>query len=316
MRYLRKLIAIRTGHSRSVSRRALAGFNRINPLDVKHSDAKNRLRDMCAVSILRVALFLFLIAPPAAAQQENEAILENIHNAYERLDFSVAEARIEAALKDYARFAPVELSDIHRIYALIFYARNDLESAREQLNQALQLSPTMALDAIETPPQLLEIFQEVKQAYEAQIDQNIPEAEVRYVIIHDPRPAAVMRSMIVPGWGQLYKGEQKKGRLLIGLWSVTAGGAVLAHIGRKRAEERYLDALTPEDIASRYDTFDSWHKIRNNIFIGALGVWVFSYADALFAGQPKTSRKAIISPPSFSVNPAPHSPRLSLEWRF
>ena len=268
------------------------------------------------ITILQVVLFLFFIARPAAAQQENEIILENIHNAYERLDFSVAEARIEAALGDYNRFTPVELSDIHRIYALIFYARNDLDSARSQLNQALQLSPTMTLDAVETPPQLLEIFLEVKQEYDAQITQNAREAQVRYVIVHDPRPAAVMRSMIVPGWGQLYKGEEKKGRLLMGLWSLTAGGAVVAHIGRKRAEDRYLDALTPDEIANRYNTFDSWHKIRNNIFISALGVWAFSYADALLAGQPETSQRVVTSPLNFSVTPAPHSPRFSLEWRF
>jgi hypothetical protein len=65
------------------------------------------------------------------------------------------------------------------------------------------------------------------------------------------------------------------------MWGITAGGALTAQVLRTRAETRYLAATSPADIADRYRKFDTWHRIRNNLFLSAAGVWAFAFADAL-----------------------------------
>ena len=250
---------------------------------------------------------------PVYAQSENTQILENIRNAYEDLDFSVAEARIEAALAVYERFSPSELSDLHTLYALLYFARNEIDAAERQLDQALQLTPTMQLDSLETPPQLLELFANIKKNYQSVAAPSSSTQEVRYLIIQDPRPAAALRSMMIPGWGQLYKGESQKGWLLIGMWGATAGGTILSHINRKRAEDRYLNAITRDQISSRFKTFDTWHKLRNNLALGALGVWVYSYLDAIVKGEPTTPQQP---PQSFRITPAHSVKGFVVTWRF
>ena len=259
-----------------------------------------------AVLMLIAALF-----QPVFAQQNNRQILEDIRNAYEGLDFAVAEARITAALAEYEQFTPTELSEIHVIYALIYFARNELPAVESHLAQALQLNPSLTLDTLETPPQVLDLFSSIKQ------QENDPvattPAEIRYLIVQDPRPAAVMRSMLVPGWGQLYKEERKKGWLLVGLWGATAGGTLIAHANRSRTEKRYLASETQAQAASRYRPFDTWHKIRNNLFMAAAGIWVYSYIDALLPSQPATSA---FSPSKHSINAAAGPSGFSVCWHF
>lgn len=258
-------------------------------------------------------LFLILSTPAVRAQQENNDVLDDIHAAYERLDFSVAEARINAALKVYTQFTPSELSDIHTVYALIFFARNDLENVRSQLSQALQLQPELVLDPVVTPPRLRELFVAIKTEQKAKVQNSQTVPDVRYMILEDKRPAAAMRSLFLPGWGQRFKGQKKKGLILTGLWGISAAGTFATHLARNRAEERYLAATTPDLIETRYQTFDTLHKVRNNLFLAATGIWVYSYADALISrgNGAFDSRQLTVTP-----IPDPSSPGLQARVTF
>jgi len=112
-----------------------------------------------------------------------------------------------------------------------------------------------------------------------------------------------MRSLLVPGWGQLYKGQPTKGWLLVGLWGTTASGTVLVHLTRDRAEDDYLGETDPDRIADRFDTFNRWHKVRNNLALAAGLVWAYSYVDALlFHTRPAPLRRRLVVTPAPSVH--------------
>lgn len=251
----------------------------------------------------------------AQAQQGNAKVLADIRSAYDALDFPVAEARIESALNEFERFLPGELTEIHVTYALILFARNDMDLATEQLRQAVQLTPTLNLDPIDTPPQLLEVFSRIKeQASVAEGPSGQP--EIRYLVVQDPRAGAALRSMVVPGWGQLYKGERTKGIVLAGLWGVTAGGAVVAHIGRQNAKDQYLDSTTQAQTLERFKNYSTWHKVRNNLFLGAIGVWAYSYIDAIIKGQPVPTSLGPDTNLQFSLIPSPTTPGVAMQFSF
>ncbi len=251
-----------------------------------------------------------VLVTDCAAQQSNEAIIRDIRGAYESLDFSVAEARIEAALEGFDRFAPAELGEIHTVYALILFTRNDQAGTRKQLALALQVNPALQLSPQDTPPQVIEILDELIALRNTA---GPAETELRYLVLEDVRPAAVMRSMLVPGWGQLHKNERTKGMLLMSAWGASAAGAVFSHVRRQQAEEDYLAATVPAAIEDRYNTFDRWHKTRNNLVVAAAGVWVFSYVDALLK-KPSPAGKQ--SPVRLTYTPVPNKHSLTLRYRF
>ncbi len=104
----------------------------------------------------------------------------------------------------------------------------------------------------------------------------------------------------LPGWGQLYKGQRTKGRLLLGVWGLAVAGTVTSHILRQQSRTTYLDATTQQEVLDRYDTFNRWHKTRNTLVLGTAAVWVFSYIDALIAGGQSPDRRRLRVAPTFS----------------
>ncbi len=191
-----------------------------------------------------------------------------------------------------------------------------MESAQEQLRQAVQLTPTLNLDPIDTPPQLLEVFSQIKQEEASAVTEGTSQSELRYLVVQDPRAGAALRSMVVPGWGQLYKGEHTKGVVLAGLWGVTAGGTVVAHISRRRAKDHYLASTTQAQTLERFESYSTWHKVRNNLFLGAMGVWAYSYIDAIIKGQPVPTSLRPDANLQLSLIPSPATPGLAMRFSF
>jgi tetratricopeptide (TPR) repeat protein len=259
-------------------------------------------------------IFLILILFSSAFGQSAERdLIEEIQTAYNQLNYPEAEIKAQAALKDFQRFTPTQLTEIHKILGLIYFSQNKEDAARLQFENALSLSPDLKLDPLFVSPKIVEFFEEIKKARTIKLqDAGASQADVRYVLLQDPRPAAAMRSMIVPGWGQLYKGEKTKGRVLLGLWSAGVIGSVAAHIARAHAEDRYLAETDPDRIESRYDTFNTFHKLRNNLLIFSGGVWLFSYIDAILKKQNPTYS----SQTSVLISPAFNRPRVDILVRF
>lgn len=252
----------------------------------------------------------------AYAQLDKSSILEDIRSAYEDLDFSIAEDRINEALRDYEQFLPQELSEIHVIYALILFAQNDLSAAESQLRLAVQLNPSLVLEPLDTPPRLFQLFEEIKHVQDNQSEQVSSREEVRYLVVYDPRAGAAWRSMVIPGWGQLHKGEKRKGIILTSLWGLTASGSIVAHLNRTQAQERYQASETQAQTQRRFNAFSTWHKVRNNLLLATAGVWVFSYIDAVIWGQPLETKLMNDSPLEFTIIPAHGNAQFSVRWHF
>lgn len=231
-----------------------------------------------------VLLLLYAGLPAQAwAQVDPAARIAEIREAYQRLDYEAAEAGARAVLADHQHFTPDQLTTAHTLLGLIAYARNEPQAARQEFEAALQLTPDLQLDPLLVSPKILAFFEEVR-AEMRQAEPSGPAADpsaLRYVVVRDPRVDAALRSAAWPGWGQLYKGETLKGRVLAGGWGTLLAGAAAAHLLRGRAAERYHDETDPARIEARYATFNTWHKVRNNVLLGAGALWLYSYVDAL-----------------------------------
>ncbi|RMF56805.1 MAG: hypothetical protein D6743_19740 [Calditrichaeota bacterium] len=265
-----------------------------------------------------VLLLLLTAVTPSFSQSDGATLLEEIQNAYAQLNFREAEIKAKAALRDFQRFTPDQLTEVHKILGLVYISKNNPVDARQQFELALSLNPDLELDPLLVSPKILEFYAKVKRSWRAKQRADVrSDARVRYVVVEDPRPAAALRSMLLPGWGQIYKGEKRKGVLLTTLWGIGVAGSIIAHIERQNAEDRYLAEIDPAKIESRFDTFNRWHKVRNSFLVFSAGVWLFSYFDAILRegqARPAAARvqRSMMVLPSIS----PGRAHLSLLVRF
>ena len=248
------------------------------------------MRASVLTCIALCGLLLASVGRPSVAQpRSNEppaVVMDSVRSAFNRFAYDVAEQRARAALADFDRFTPDQLAELHSLRARMAYADGRMAEAREQFVAALTIVPELTLDPLLVSPKIIAYFEEVKADWLARQasavgGQGGVAATPRYVVVQDPRPAAALRSMVLPGWGQLYKGERTKGWLLVGLWTGTGTATALAHVARGRAEEAYLEERTPAEVAGRYATYNRRHKWRNNLALATAALWVLSYVDAL-----------------------------------
>lgn len=260
-------------------------------------------------SLLLGMLVLLLGAEAARAQPDPAGLLAAMRDAYGRLDYDTAEQRAREALALHERLSADHLVETHVTLGLILYARNEPIEAREQFEAALSLAPNLRLDPLLVSPKTIAFFEEIRGDVE-QSGTGARSPVIRYVRVHDPRPAAALRSLAVPGWGQLYKGEAVKGWALVGVWGAAAGGTLVAHFKRQSAEEAYLAARDPQEIQDRYDDFNRWHKARGALALGLAAVWTYATLDALVLGGPEIPEVG-----AFELGPVPAGEAVGLGLR-
>lgn len=111
--------------------------------------------------------------------------------------------------------------------------------------------------------------------------------------------AGVWRSLIVPGWGQMYKGSYVKGGFMLGGTLVMGTGAVVSEVMR--------NSLTRQWYSSKDDTFRYYtaRKIETvetsrNILLGLTAAcYIYSIVDAAVA---RGGRRVIIEPNRISYS--------------
>ncbi len=239
------------------------------------------------------------IAQPGA---DPTMLLSRVESAYENLEYDEAEALARAALSRFEAFNPDQLIRLHTTLALILYAKGEELEAAEQFRGALTLNPNLQLDPLLVSPVTVAFFGETKAAFARERETvETPNPTVRYVQVHDQRPAATLRSAVVPGWGQRYKGESTKGWVMTGVWAAALGGAAAAHFQRQDALDAYLAESDPDLVADRYATYNTWHKVRGGLLAGAAAVWIFSTVDALATGGLSSSLRVSPTPSGISV---------------
>lgn len=253
-------------------------------------------------------------AVPGWAQEAAPPGVESIWEAYRQFDYTEARERAQAALAVRDRYTLEDLAEVHIILGLIAYSENEQGEARQEFIDALILNPNARLDALQVSPKILDFFEETRMRLEQTRPEDLPDAVAnpRYVLVPDRRAEAALRSMVLPGWGQLYKGQRTKGRVLLGVWGGAVVSSVTAHILRQEAYNDYKAASNPADAAALYDPFNRWHKARNALVLGAAVVWAYGYLDALVSGNRIQEQRNLQITPSFYE----HRLRVSVQVHF
>jgi hypothetical protein len=135
---------------------------------------------------------------------------------------------------------------------------------------------------------------------------------------------AAGRSLLVPGWGQLYDDHPRRGAIFLAVVAAAAAGAGAAHMryrdrvdGAYAAQAAYLAAPTPEAGAAwqrAADEVSPAQRLRQGFIWSGLVLWGLSVTDAM-AFVPRPSGPALMGSGLGASNTArgalrPDGPRL------
>lgn len=91
------------------------------------------------------------------------------------------------------------------------------------------------------------------------------------------------RSMIVPGWGQFYKGSNLKGGLILG-GTVAFAGAIIATEGVRQSYQQKIGQTYDVSSITYYSDLSNTMQTARNVCIGgAVALYVYNLIDAIVA---------------------------------
>lgn len=118
----------------------------------------------------------------------------------------------------------------------------------------------------------------------------------RIELTADYKGAALWRSAIIPGWGQMYKRSMAKGATILTLEAASVLGIVICH---NQSNSYYNKALVERNINLReayQDKSTTYRHIRNGCIAAAGVIYVWNIVDALTAKGAKRYRKGRVAP--------------------
>lgn len=108
------------------------------------------------------------------------------------------------------------------------------------------------------------------------------------------------RSLVVPGWGQLYKGNTAKGACILGGEVALITGILVAENLRSSYVKKMHEQ--PKHLETYNTKADNWENVRNVCIGGAAALYVYNLVDALVANGHKRSIRH--KPVNFALYPS------------
>ena len=244
---------------------------------------------------MRALLLAVLLTAAAAAQPGPADLLVAMEDAVARLDYATAEDRAREALARFDALTPDQLVTVHATLGILLHAQDEPVEARRQFEAALSIDPALTLDPVLVSPKTVEFFDEVR-ATMATSTGAAAGPDLRYVLIEDRRTAGALRSLVVPGWGQFYKGDRAKGWGFALAGGAAVTGLVVAETRYNAAREDYEAATSPSEASRLYESYDRWYQIRGAVVRGAAVVWGAAMLDALLTGGPEPVSRLSVEP--------------------
>ncbi len=236
---------------------------------------------------------MFLMLSLFTTSGFGQTAMAELLKAFRKLDYAVAEKQAEAILADWQSHNPITLETAHKVLGVIQYTKNDLTAARNHFQQAIQINPQTVLDSVYVSPKIIEWFRQIKTSYRPE---NVPAAHIRYIVVPDRRPGAAVRSVLLPGWGQLYKDQPVRGWTLMAVTGISLATWGVSTWQTQTSRRDYLKAELPETIRQRYDDYNTWYKRQQMCRYVTAALWATAVVDALLTSSSQKEVKATFRP--------------------
>jgi len=215
--------------------------------------------------------------------QENRISVSQIEEAYNNINFDRVINLSSRALENHDLYSADELIDLYKIRGFTFFHIGNESEAKSSFQSALTINPELKLDEITVSPKIIDFFNNLKKRTATDMNKKQEPGFTKYVLVDDPRPAAALRSAILPGWGQYYKEEEEKAYIVFSAFAANSIALVYSLIQENSTRDEYIKANSSSQIESKYKSYNSWFKARQFLTYSEILIWSFAFADALWS---------------------------------
>ncbi len=237
----------------------------------RHSQTNYKSIVVCAFVCFILLVSSKLSGDEATQDSINKAIL-----LYDDGNYQESIRILEFASKDTMLTLDEELSA--RTYlAFSYVALGKRTDAKEQFISIIKKQEGFSLNPEFVSPKIIEVFKEAKKMVKEPNTENI-------ITIREKPPGiarCLVQSSLFPGWGQMSRGDSRKGKFLIGTFSVSVAALALSHLAYLSAENSYIHAETQSDIEHQYSRYNFAYKTRYVMMQVSFLVWLYSITDIL-----------------------------------
>jgi tetratricopeptide (TPR) repeat protein len=224
-----------------------------------------------SISFLVLLIFFFnCIYAQEISTDSLETILERAKDEYKRGEYIEAVARLKDALENLETGNKYE---IHKHLAFSYTMLNNTEEAIYHFKKVIKNNPKFELDSAEALPEIVSNYEKAKK--EIAIE-------------------AGACSCFIPGSGQIMKGEEGKGKVIMlasGIGFCTTTVCWLVTLEKRKS---YLDLGSDQinKMEAVYNDYNFWHRtsiLSSTVFIG---IYLYSVLDAVFTKTKIESTKS------------------------
>lgn len=205
-------------------------------------------------------------------------------------------------------YSSEQLTEIYELKGMAQYSLGQEIPARLSFEELLKLDSNFSMDPNRVSPKIVSFFNEIKVAHQSELEQERPILDSLRIVRQNMLLAnenyknAVVKNLVLPGWGQFQMGNTVKGLVYSILGAASTATAIAYIIKTNDKESAYLNETDKSLIGAKYDEFNSAYKTRNLLISAAAAVWVISQIDILFFTEitpvPVNGNISRFSPPS------------------
>ena len=206
------------------------------------------------ISFLIVSIMVASAPGIAVARTALDSLVERVAQLYDAGSYLSAELEGRRSLEQGTIADSVRMQ-LEKYIAFSLVAQDKPQSAVSHFSAMLQIDSTFNLDPQLTSPKILSVFQQTREKYFNQRTQMIQQA-----IPHRESSGVTFRTIIFPGWEQLYQGRMAVGYTFLAVGGASLLSTIYCEFRRHSARSSYLNATSTESAVDLYKTYNNFQK--------------------------------------------------------
>lgn len=246
-------------------------------------------------------LWLLLWGFSSGAHAQSDSLsLETIQQKLESFDYREVISLSARLLAERENLSSRDSLEIHRMRAIAYYSLGERQACGNEFLAILHIQADFQWDSVKTSPKIIRFFEETRAEFLAsQKTPVVPDSAAAAPVLQNPAPAsgglpprgAILRSLLLPGWGHLASGHSAKGWLITTLGAGALGSAIYFIGDTRSKEDAYLNETDPALIETRYQAYNSAYQKRNLLIAAYAAVWLYAQVDLLYFSKKGISGK-------------------------
>jgi len=212
------------------------------------------------------------------AQEDALGTLQDAVALYDEAQHQESIEKLEGLLQTPESLSKKVRIEVHKYLGFNYWELNKREEAKAEFKRALSLDPDLRLGP-EVSPRINETFIEALAEYHKEVREKR-----RGRLLSTTRMGAGLRSLVVPGWGQHYRGYEGKGYSFLGMGVLSLLGWAIADYSYRDAQDTYDRAEISADFNALYLDVEKKADRANVVLYVVAVVWGYTVLDALIAG--------------------------------